>query len=156
MKLKLNESKQNLQSLTDENASLIKKFLFELEKKKTKLEVAHTRLEELNHLVHQCKSERKLAEMEAIKSSKSIVYMEDHYKTLIRDRDDQISDILIKSKNEIKIAREQFNLEQSRLVFEIDELKKSKVGLQSEIGHLLRDKRRIELDLESGQRVYLF
>ena len=124
-----------------------------MEKKKTELEVAHTRIAELDHLINCSKSEKTAAVNEAVKASKSNIFMEDHYKSLIRERDNQISEIMLKSKNDLKINRDQFNLETSRLHFEIDELKKSKIELQAEIGHLLRDKRRAELDLESVQRV---
>lgn len=155
MKRKVNEADQRFQSLTDENASLIKKFLYEMEKKKTQLEVAQTRLADLNHTVDRSQADKKLAENEALKASKSNIYMEDHYKSLIRERDDQISDLILKSKNELKMATDQFNSERSRLGFEIDQLKKAKVELQAEVGHLLRDKRRVELDLETAQRVNL-
>jgi hypothetical protein len=153
LKRKVDETNQKLQSLNSENGALIKKFLFEMEKKKTQLEVAQARVTELSQLVGRSETEKKFAENEALKASKSNVYMEDHYKSLIRERDDQISDLVLKSKNELNMARDQFNIERSRLNFEIDELKKSKVELQSEVGHLLRDKRRVELDLETVQRV---
>ncbi len=153
MKRKLAESNQKIQSLNDENASLIKKFLFEMEKMKTKLEVAQTRVAELSHLVDRSETDKTFAENEALKATKSNVYMEDHYKSLIRERDDQISDIILKSKNELKMTRDLFNTEKSRLNFEMDELKKSKVELQTQIGNLLRDKRRAEFDLETAHRV---
>ena len=91
--------------------------------------------------------------MDAEKTTKSTMYMEDHLKRLIRDRDNQISDIISKTSSELKATKEQYQSEKARLLVEMDGLRKSKIELQVEIGHLLREKRKTELELETAQKV---
>ena len=65
------------------------------------------------------------------------------------------STILIRyrAQVELKTTRDQYTTEKGHLKCELDELKKSKIELQVEIGHLLREKRATELQLETAQRV---
>ncbi len=57
-----------------------------------------------------------------------------------------------RAQQELKTTREQYTQEKSRLYNELDDLKKTKIELQVDIGHLLRDKRSTELELEAAQR----
>ncbi len=57
-----------------------------------------------------------------------------------------------RTQSELKASRESYQHEKGRLLAEVDELKKSKIDLQVEIGHILRDKRRTEIDLETTQK----
>jgi hypothetical protein len=61
-----------------------------------------------------------------------------------------------RTQSELKASRESYQHEKGRLLAEVDELKKSKIDLQVELGHLLRDKRRTEIDLETVQKVSTF
>ncbi len=75
---------------------MVKRFLLEMEKKKAELEITQAHLSDALHSAERSQAERKEASLEAQKSAKANLYMEDHLKRLVHDRDQQISDIMQK------------------------------------------------------------
>jgi len=149
LKKKLKQMQDEFDHLSKDNSSMVKRFLLEMERKKVEIELSKTGLREAVNSAERAKAERMQYQLEIEKVSKQTLYNEDHLRRLIRDRDEQIAEIIQKSNSQLKALREQYTSDKSRFSVEIDELKKSKIELQVEIGHLLRDKRRVEFELES-------
>ena len=59
---------------------------------------------------------------------------------------------LIRSAKQLKHLRDEFDVERHHLQSQIDELHKSKVELQVEVGHLSRERRAKTIELESVHR----
>ena len=95
-KKRLAEKDKENKSITREHSSMVKRFLLEMEKKKAELEIAQAHLSDALHSAERSQSERKEATLEAQKAAKASLYMEDHLKRLVHDRDEQISDIMRK------------------------------------------------------------
>ncbi len=93
-KLKAKEQ-ENVEFHKDHNG-LIKRFMFEMEKKKAELEINQMHLREALISVEKGKAESKAFSIENEKSIKATLFMEDHLKRMIRERDEQISDIMSK------------------------------------------------------------
>ena len=152
----MNDKESSLEQVTKEHSSMTKRFLFEMEKKKAELEVSKTHLRDAINTADRAISDRNIASAEAEKATKANLFNEDHLKRLLRDRDEQISDILSKSNTQLKTTREHYETEKHRFLNEIDELKKSRIELQVEIGHLMREKRKLELDFHEKVDSFFF
>lgn len=58
-----------------------------------------------------------------------------------REHEERNTELMLKSKEQLRSVREQFDVERAGLASQIELLRSSKIELQAEIGQLLRDRR---------------
>ncbi len=96
MKKRTSEKESENEQISKDHSILVRRFIQEMEKKNAELEIAKAHLRDALHVAEVAKAEERQALAEVGSATKSNLYMEDHLKRLIRDRDQQIAEILTK------------------------------------------------------------
>ncbi|KAK6091565.1 hypothetical protein MT418_007943 [Batrachochytrium dendrobatidis] len=86
------------------------------------------------------------------KLTKENSLLEDSIKRVTRSKDEEIDELLTRSKNQLSTIREQSESVRIGMQTQIDMLQKSKIDLQVEVGKLSRERRSVTYELEAVHR----
>ncbi|KAJ3052717.1 hypothetical protein HK097_005809 [Rhizophlyctis rosea] len=149
LKRALHDSRKVHTTLEREHTACLQRYILEMEKKEAQSTVAKEHLAELIETAERSRRDREKALEEVRHITRDKTMVEDGLRRVLRQKEEEIVDLTMKSNEQIKSLREQYDNDRMRLQQKVDELSNSKVELQVEIGRLMRDKRAAEFELDS-------
>ncbi|KAI8926949.1 hypothetical protein BC831DRAFT_454449 [Entophlyctis helioformis] len=149
---KLNRAESEMEKSKREHAGALQQYMIELERKKAELAANKDHLQEVVSLAERARSERDHTIEQLHRVNKDLASLDENQRRMQREKDEEIADLMTRSKAQMKTMREQFETERHGLQCQVDEMQKAKIELQIEVGHLTRDRRSATMELESMHR----
>ncbi|EGF76519.1 hypothetical protein BATDEDRAFT_92679 [Batrachochytrium dendrobatidis JAM81] len=134
------------------HAAGLQKYMLDFERKNAELLSTKDRLKEITFNIDRVKEERDHALEQMQKLTKENSLLEDSIKRVTRSKDEEIDELLTRSKNQLSTIREQSESVRIGMQTQIDMLQKSKIDLQVEVGKLSRERRSVTYELEAVHR----
>lgn len=130
-----------MKDLAEAKARMSHKFTLDTERLRSELAAATLEQEYATSKFEKAARERNRAIDVSSKANRALDSCTNQLANTERKSEEQLTETLLKSKNQMKVIREEFEQERNDYRTEIDALRKGKVDLQAEIGQLLRDRR---------------
>ncbi|KAI9096222.1 hypothetical protein DFS34DRAFT_624413 [Phlyctochytrium arcticum] len=123
------------------HAALLSKYVIDTEAKDARLNVAERHLDEVIKTAEGSKLARDAAILSAKKALREASEVEGRLRKVMLRKETEMEEIVQRINRQLRDVREVYDCDRMKAHQKIDELTKSKLELQTEIGDLLRDRR---------------
>jgi hypothetical protein len=115
--------------------------MLDLERARSDLATATLDREHALSKAEKCERERDRAIDSAMKSKLSLETHQERIGKMEAEHEEKLAEIVVKSKDQLRKVREEYDAERSGLAMQVELLQNAKLGLQAEIGQLIRDRK---------------